>query len=179
MIRHMNQDRWTAVVCLIIAVLFTLAIPSQTSDRPLPGARGFDILDGAFFPELAVMLFAIAAIWLFIEARPKHVATGAAVERASADGLSPDSESAEEQPPGMSFRDFLSALALSGGMLFYVQFLDPLGYLICTIIGVSILALICGLRSIIGLFFVGLVYPTIVFYLFSRLFLVPLPRGFF
>jgi Tripartite tricarboxylate transporter TctB family len=128
----MNQDRWTAVTCLVIAVAIILAIPSQTSDRPLPGARGFDKLDGAFFPEIAVTLFIIAAIWLFIEARPRKAA-------ASGTGAAED-----DQPPGMTLRDLVWAVALSGGMLVYVQFLNPLGYLICTVVGVSILAFICG-----------------------------------
>jgi hypothetical protein len=194
MMRSMNQDRWTAVACLVIAVLVVLAIPSQTSDRPLPGARGFDILDGAFFPKIAVSLFIIAAIWLFIEARPRRAA-GAAT---SDDGSTPEVRSgqgaqqdrsglstagsvliSDDQPPGMTLRDLAWAVALSGGMLIYVQVLDSLGYLPCTIVGVVLLALVCGQRSPVGLFFGGVIFPAAVFYLFTRLFMVPLPRGFF
>lgn len=159
----MNQDRWTAVTCLAIAVGIVLAIPSQTSDRPLPGARGFDKLDGAFFPEIAVTLFIIAAIWLFIEARPRKEAAAIPVP--------------VDQPPGMTLRDLAWAVALSGGMLVYVQFLDPLGYLTCTIVGVSVLAFICGQRSPIGFLLGAVVFPAVIFFLFTRLFMVPLPRG--
>lgn len=163
----MNQDRWTAVTCFVIAVAVVLAIPSQTSDRPLPGARGFDILDGAFFPELAVILFAVAAIWLFIEARPRQTAGS---------GDDPVIVS-EDQPPGMTVGDLIWAIALSGGVLVYVQLLEPFGYLPCTIVGVLILAFICGQRSWSGFFFGGIVFPSIVFYVFTRFFMVPLPRG--
>jgi hypothetical protein len=85
----------------------------------------------------------------------------------------------EDQPPGMSFRDLVWALALTGGLLVYVQLLGSLGYLVCSIIGVSLLALVCGQRSLAGFFFGGVVFPTVVFYLFTKLFMVPLPRGFF
>lgn len=165
--RWMNQDRWTAVTCLVIAVFIVLAIPSQTSDRPLPGARGFDKLDGAFFPKIAVTLFIIAAIWLFIEARPRKKAAALAV---TAPG---------DQPPGVTLRDLVWALGLSGGMLIYVQFLDSLGYMICTVIGVSILAFICGQRSPVGFLLGAVVFPVAIFYLFTRLFMVPLPAGIF
>lgn len=173
----MNQDRWTAVVCLAIAVFVVLAIPSQTSDRPLPGARGFDKLDGAFFPELAVTLFMIAAIWLFIEARPKKAtpASGAA----GTASIDTQTALSEIEPPGMTLRDLIWALALSGGMLAYVQFLGPLGYLLCTIVGVAVLAFVCGQRSPVGFFLGAVVFPAAVYYLFTRLFLVPLPRGVF
>jgi len=163
----MNQDRWTAVTCFVIAVAVMLAIPSQTSDRPLPGARGFDLLDGAFFPELAVILFAFAAVWLFIEVRPRKIDSGMGA---------PDVVS-DDQPPGMTLGDLFWALALSGGVLIYVQLLEPFGYLPCTIVGVLILAFICGQRSWSGFFFGGIVFPSIVFYLFTRFFMVPLPRG--
>lgn len=162
----MNQDRWTAVTCFVIAVAVVLAIPSQTSDRPLPGARGFDILDGAFFPELAVTLFAFAAVWLFIEARPRKANSGGDPAVVSSD-----------QPPGMTLSDLFWAIALSGGVLVYVQLLEPFGYLPCTIVGVMILAFICGQRSWIGFLFGGIAFPSVVFYLFTRFFMVPLPRG--
>jgi Tripartite tricarboxylate transporter TctB family len=165
--RWMNQDRWTAVTCLVIGVLIVLAIPSQTSDRPLPGARGFDKLDGAFFPEIAVTMFIVAAIWLFIEARPRKGAATIALP------------ASDEEPPGMTLRDFLGAVALSGGMLAYVQFLNPAGYLICTIVGVAILAFICGQRSPLGFLLGAVAFPAAIFYLFTRLFMVPLPRVFF
>ena len=164
------------MVCLIIAVFVVLAIPSQTSDRPLPGARGFDKLDGAFFPEIAVTLFIVAAIWLFIEARPgKQVVL---TDDTATGGENPV-PALQDEPPGMTLRDLIWAIALSGGMLIYVQFLDPLGYVVCTIVGVSILAFVCGQRSPIGFLLGAVVFPAVVFYVFTRLFMVPLPRGFF
>jgi hypothetical protein len=172
--KHLTQDQWTAVACIVIAVLFTLAIPSQTSDKPLPGARGFDLIDGAFFPELAVILFAFAAVWLFFDARarrPKEVADGdtTVVDRPSV--------AEEVEPPGMTPLDFLWAIALSGGVLLYVQLLHPLGYLPATILGVMVLAYICGQRSLLGFITGGVVFPVVIYYLFTRLFMVPLPRG--
>jgi hypothetical protein len=161
--RRLTQDQWTAVVCLAIAVLFILAIPSQTSDRPLPGARGFNVLDGAFFPRIAVALFAVAGIWLFFEARP---------------GSRREAET-DDQPPGMTLRDLVWSLALSGGVLAYVQLLQPVGFLLSTIIGVSVLAFVCGQRSWLGFLLGGVVFPVVIFYLFSKLFMVPLPRGLF
>jgi hypothetical protein len=162
--RRLAQDQWTAVACLAIAVLFILAIPSQTSDRPLPGARGFNVLDGAFFPRIAVALFVIAAIWLFFEARPPS-GSGEA--------------DTDDQPPGMTLRGLFGSLALSGGILVYVQFLHPVGFLLSTIIGVSLLAFVCGQRSWLGFLLGGIVFPAVIFYLFSKLFMVPLPRGLF
>lgn len=164
------------MACFVIAVFVVLAIPSQTSDRPLPGARGFDKLDGAFFPEIAVTLFIIAAIWLFIEARPRKPAAKAASPALVSGG---ELTGSDAEPPGMTLRDLIFAVALSGGLLVYVQFLAPLGYLLCTIVGVSILAFVCGQRSLLGFLFGGVVFPAVVFYLFTRLFMVPLPRGFF
>jgi hypothetical protein len=187
MTKWMNQDRWTAVTCLIIAVLFTLAIPSQTSDRPMPGARGFDLLDGAFFPELAVALFAFASVWLFFHARPRRiepagqgeVATTGGAEAAPGTGPAsvPILVHDEVEPPGMTIRDLLWALALSGSVLVYVQLLQPLGYLAATILGVLLLAYVCGQRSLLGFFLGGVVFPVVIFYLFTRVFMVPLPRG--
>jgi hypothetical protein len=191
MMGWMNQDRWTAVTCFVISGMIALAIPSQTSDRPLPGARGFDVLDGAFFPEIAVSLFFIASIWLFVEARPQRVFSPGAELGTNSQLDPPDSQEgksdliveraslvSDDQPPGMSFRDLVWALALTGGLLVYVQLLSPLGYLVSTIIGVSLLALVCGQRSLAGFFFGGVVFPTVVFYLFTKLFMVPLPLGF-
>lgn len=176
MTRILTQDRLTAIACMILAGAAIVAIPYQTSDRPIPGARGFDILDGAFFPKIAVTLFLIAAVWLFVEGR-RGSGAGAALDGAEADTL-PVAEPADvEAAPGISPRDFLWAVAISGGLVVYVQLLEPLGYLAATILGVTALAWVCGLRSLIGTLFVGFVYPATVYYLFSKLFMVPLPRG--
>ena len=175
MTRILTQDRLTAIACMILAAAAIVAIPYQTSDRPIPGARGLDILDGAFFPKIAVALFLVAAIWLFVEGRGK----GAVAARDLADaGPLSEAEPPEEEPAlGISPRDFLWAVGISGSLVFYVQLLEPLGYLAATILGVTALAWVCGLRSLVGTVFVGLVYPAAVYYLFSRLFMVPLPRG--
>ena len=181
--RWMNPDRWTAVVCLAISALLIVALPSQTSDRPLPGVRGFEVLDGAFFPKIAIALFIIASVWLIIEARPRR-ADSAPDTDVEAGTPAPFPEGKEALPllpehtlPGMTARDALFAAGLSGGLLIYVQVLEFAGYLFSSIIGVCLLAVVCGQRSLVGLFFGGVVFPTIVYFLFSRLFLVPLPRG--
>jgi hypothetical protein len=153
----------------------------------MPGARGFDLLDGAFFPELAVALFAFASVWLFFHARPRPI-DAASEEKpaepveadAAAPGTGPASEPIfvhEHEPPGMAIRDLLWALALTGGVLVYVRLLEPLGYLAATILGVSLLAYICGQRSLLGFFMGGVVFPAVLFYLFTRVFMVPLPQG--
>lgn len=179
----MTPDRWSAVVCLAISVVMIVALPSQTSDRPLPGVRGFEVLDGAFFPKIAIVLFIIASIWLFIEARPRPAGT-APDAGAETGGLhaGPAGEEiipalADDGVPGIVLRDLLLAAGLSLGLLFYVQIFEFTGYLPASIIGVSLLALVCGQRSWVGLFFGGVVFTTFVYFLFSRLFLVPLPRG--
>jgi len=172
--KFMTQDRWTAVTCFVIAALVAVAIPSQTSDKPLPGSRGFDFIDGAFFPELAVILFAASAIWLFIVSHPRRVTTE--FEASDEEPGQPD-VSGEGEPPGMTLRDLFWAIGLSGGVLIYVQLLEPLGYLVATILGVLILAWVCGQRSLVGFFIGGVVFPAVVFYLFTRGFMVPLPRG--
>lgn len=174
----LTQDRLTAIACMILAAAALVAIPYQTSDRPIPGARGFDVLDGAFFPKIAVALFLIAAIWLFVEGRPGRRGAAAAMgETPDAGPLSEAEPPEEEAAPGIGPRDFLWAVAISGSLFLYVQLLEPLGYLAATILGVTALAWVCGLRSLVGALFVGLVYPAAVYYLFSKLFMVPLPRG--
>jgi hypothetical protein len=55
--------------------------------------------------------------------------------------------------------------------------LQPLGYLAATIIGVLLLAWVCGQRSLVGFVIGGIIFPVVVFYLFTRGFMVPLPRG--
>ena len=121
--KWMTPDRWTAVTCLFIGILITLAIPSQTSSQPIPGARGFDLLDGAFFPKIAVALFMVASIWLFFEPRPPtddgETATPA-----------PHATLAEDEPPGITLRDFFWAAVISGAVLVYVQFLVSLGFVL-------------------------------------------------
>jgi Tripartite tricarboxylate transporter TctB family len=172
--KYLTQDQWTAVTCIVIAVLFALSIPSQTSHKPLPGARGFDLIDGAFFPEIAVILFALAAVWLFFDARARRPEARPDV----VEGMVTRPQIADEvEPPGMTFRDLAWAIALSSGVLFYVQLLHPLGYLPATILGVLVLAYICGQRSLLGFVTGGVVFPTALYYLFTRLFMVPLPRG--
>ena len=170
MARILTQDRITALACMALGVAALVAIPYQTSNRPIPGARGFDILDGAFFPKIAVALFLVAAIWLFFEGRLRR---GGDTGDAS---VAPEAEVVDGDH-AISPRDFLWALALTGALLLYVQFLEAAGYLTATIVGVIALAWICGLRSLIGTLIVGFVYPLAVYLLFSRLFMVPLPRG--
>ena len=167
MARILTQDRITALACMALGAAALVAIPYQTSNRPIPGARGFDVLDGAFFPKIAVALFLVAAIWLFFEGRLSR--------RRGAEAVRPEDE--VDADHGISPQNFLWALTLTGAFLLYVQFLDAAGYLAATIVGVIALAWICGLRSLIGTLFVGLVYPVAVYLLFSRLFMVPLPRG--
>jgi hypothetical protein len=165
MSRWMTRDRWAAVVCFIIVAFIVAVIPSQTSDRPIPGARGFDLLTGAFFPKLAVALFLAAAVWLFIEGRPGR-------GQASADpGGAPDDE-----PPGLTLRDLSYAVALTAGVLVYVQLLGWLGYLLSTIPAVAVLALVCGQRSWTGLLLGAVLFPLVVYYSFAHIFMVPLPR---
>lgn len=158
----MTADRWTAVTCMVISAVVIAAMPYETSDRPIPGARGFDLLDGAFFPKIAVTLFLIAAIWLFLEGWNKP-----------ADAA----ENEDDQPPGLSFRDLAYASGLTALVLIYVQFLGYFGYLVSTIAAVAILALICGQRSWLGLLLGAVLFPIVVYYLFAELFLVPLPRA--
>jgi Tripartite tricarboxylate transporter TctB family len=185
MTRWMTHDRWTAVVCFAIAVFVILAIPSQTSDKPLPGTRGFNVLDGAFFPRIAVALFIIASVWLFFEGRPEAAQTsgGGTGNNEGLPTVAPSTTSADadidldDGPQGITLRDLLWALGLTGGLLIYVQLLEPVGYLLSTIVGVSILAYVCGQRSWVGIALGGVVFPAVVFYLFTRLFMVPLPRG--
>jgi Tripartite tricarboxylate transporter TctB family len=173
--KYLTQDEWTAVACFVIAVFFALAIPSQTSDKPMPGARGFDLIDGAFFPKVAVILFGFAAIWLFFDARARRLKEGSA---ASEEGVvTRPAVAGEAEPPGMALRDLAWAVALSGGVLAYVQLLQPFGYLAATILGVLILAFVCGQRSLVGFIMGGVVFPTAIYYLFTKLFMVPLPRG--
>lgn len=159
--KFMTQDRWAALTCMVIAAAVVAALPYQTSSRPIPGARGFDLLDGAFFPKIAVALFLIASIWLFIEGRRR---ADVALDEA-------------EVETSISLRDFIWAVSLSGGLLVYVQLLGPFGYLPVTVAGVALLSWICGQRSPLGIFVVSVVYPAAVYYLFSRVFMVPLPRG--
>ena len=168
MTRWMTQDRWTALTCLIIGIVVALAIPSQTSDRPIPGARGFDILDGAFFPKIAVTLFIVAAIWLFFEAQPRP---------GDGDRAGASVAKGEDEPPGITLRDFLLSLVLVGGVLVYVQLLDVVGYVICTIVGVCLLAAAGGQRSLRGFLLGGVAFPVAIYFLFTELFFVPLPRG--
>ena len=181
--RLMNPDRWSSVVCLIISVILIVALPSQTSDSPLPGVRGFEVLDGAFFPKIALVLFVIASVWLFIEARPRLVRTRAESEAGTGSLQATPSEqeiatvTADGGVPGMGLRDLLLSAGLPLGVLCYVQVFEFTGYLLTSIIGVSLLAVVCGQRSWVGLFCGGVVFTTIVYFLFSRLFLVPLPRG--
>jgi hypothetical protein len=173
MTRWMTQDRWTAVVCILISVLVVLAIPSQASHVPLPGTRSGGFLDGAFFPELAVAVFFAAAAWLFIEAKPKSP------EEAAAPTDSPDAIAAteDEEPPGISAIALVKSLAMTAGLLVYVQFMEPVGYLPATIVGVTILAFVCGQRSWIGAILGGIVFPVAIYFLFLDVFRVPLPRG--
>lgn len=173
MARWMTQDRWTALVCIILSVLVVLAIPSQASHVPLPGTRSGGFLDGAFFPELAVAIFFVAAVWLFLEARPKSREERSLPEEASPIPL----PAAEEEPPGISGVAFLKALAMTAGLLVYVQFLEPVGYLASTIVGVIVLAFVCGQRSWVGAFLGGIVFPVAIYFLFLDVFRVPLPRG--
>jgi hypothetical protein len=157
--RLMTQDRWTALVCLAFAAFVIVTMPAQTSDRAIPGARGFDLLDGAFFPKIAVALFAIASIWLFVAGRPAQ----------------PQEDAAE--PPGLTPRDFVYACALTLGVLAYVWLLPAAGYLASTILAVAVLAVICGQRSWLGLLIGAVIFPVVVYYLFAGLFMVPLPRA--
>jgi hypothetical protein len=167
----MTPDRWLAVGCLAFAAFVIAAIPSQTSDRPIPGARGFDLLTGAFFPKLAVALFVLASLWLIVETivRARRKVHGAPPAGAGAQ--------APEEPPGLTLRDFLYALGLTAGVLIYVQVLGYMGYLASTIPAVAILAWICGQRSWRGFFFGAVVFTLVVYFSFAHLFMVPLPRA--
>ena len=181
MSRWMTQDRWAAVVCFVIAAFVIATIPGQTSDRPIPGARGFDLLTGAFFPKLAVALFIAAAIWLFIEGRPgrAQLRATASSDEAGAPGAEQDvtEPKAREELPGLTLRDLLYASGLTAGVLVYVQLLAPLGYLLSTITAVTVLALVCGQRSWVGLLLGAVLFPLVVYYSFAHVFMVPLPRA--
>jgi putative tricarboxylic transport membrane protein len=176
--RLMTRDRWAAVVCLVFAAFVIVTMPGQTSDRPIPGARGFDLLDGAFFPKIAVTLFVIASLWLFITGRPSGSAAGPAEPphaAKSGDGIRFVAE-ADDEPPGLTLADFLYACGLTLGVLAYVQLLPVAGYLVSTMLAVAVLALICGQRSWLGLFAGAVIFPVVVYYLFGEIFRVPLPR---
>src|SRR5690606_23812000 len=142
--KFMTQDRWVAVACGVIAAALVAALPYQTSSRPIPGVRGFDLLDGAFFPKIAIMLFVLAAIWLFFEGSRRDEQSSAPLGD-------------ERDAKTISRSNFLWALGLSGGLLVYVQLLRPFGYLPSSIVGVALLAWICGQRSILGFLAVSVV----------------------
>jgi hypothetical protein len=171
---RMTQDRWAALVCLAFAVFVIIAMPYQTSDRPIPGARGFDLLDGAFFPKFAVAIFIVASVWMFISGArdvPSPLPGAASMGAPSA------ASGMDEEPPGLTLRDFLYASALTVGVLAYVVLLAWAGYLLSTILAVTMLALVCGQRSWLGLFVGAVLFPIVVYYAFAHLFMVPLPRA--
>jgi len=130
------------------------------------------LIDGAFFPKIAVILFGFSAIWLFFDARARRA------KAAAEEGVVTRPNVAEEaEPPGMTLSDLAWATALTGGVLVYVELLQPFGYLAATILVVLVLAFVCGQRSLLGFFLGGIVFPTVIYYLFTRLFMVPLPHG--
>jgi hypothetical protein len=176
--RLMTQDRWAALACLAFAAFVIVTMPGQTSDRPIPGARGFDILDGAFFPKVAVTIFLIAAVWLFVASRPKRREPQAdETPSTAADEEIRFVAAAEDEPEGLTLRDFGYATALTLGVLAYVQLLPVAGYILSTILAIAVLALICGQRSWLGLLIGAVLFPVAVYYVFAGIFLVPLPRA--
>lgn len=157
----MTQDRWLALVCMAFGIFVILAIPYQTSSTPMPGARGFDLLNGAFFPKIAVALFMIGAIWIFVTGGP------------SAKEATGDEDAAE---PSLSPVSLISAGGLTLLLLAYVAVFEWAGYIVSTALLVAIIAIVCGQRSIIGLLLGAVVFPVILYLFFVNVAGVPLPQ---
>ncbi|MBM4333786.1 MAG: tripartite tricarboxylate transporter TctB family protein [Deltaproteobacteria bacterium] len=86
----------------------------------------------------------------------------------------PDRE--ESFPKG---KDRQRVVAVAAALFFFVLFLNPLGYLICSIALMGAILRLLGLRSWGKIVFISIVTAGLSYYLFFSILGVPLPRGFF
>lgn len=54
------------IAVMVFAFIFWVLIPFQTVDTPILGARGFDLITGAFFPRIAAIALFASGLFLTV-----------------------------------------------------------------------------------------------------------------
>lgn len=172
--RKVKLNRISAFICLIFGLAYFILIYFQASPREVPGARGFGMLTGRFFPQLGGGIFILSAVFLLL----KSFLNESFINRTDDTEILKSMLDRNESVIGVSKVEFTAGALITMLGLVYVAAMPFLGYLVATIIAVFILSRSMGNKNWIYLFILSVIIPAIINYLFISILYVPLPRGF-
>jgi hypothetical protein len=141
--RKIKLNRISSFIFLIIGLIYFALIYYQASPREVPGARGFGMLTGRFFPQFAGVIFILSATFLLL----KSFLNEAFVKKTNDTQILKSMLANNESVIGVSKLEFgVGALITILGLI-YVGLMPFLGYLLATVIAVFILSRSMGNRN--------------------------------
>ncbi len=153
--RLRSPETLTLAALLIASALSLLCLGSLVAEPKALFGRSLSAIPPSLFPMLVLTALALlSAIALVLQLR----------------GMVPD-----EGAP-LSVPDSPRATALFGIMLLYALILTQIGFLISTIVAVSLISLLMGARSIPQIAAVAILGPVLLYLAATRLLAVSLPE---
>lgn len=149
--KHWTADRWIATMLLALSVVYVVAA------WRLPKFAMTTVVDANVFPAFVGIVQAGLAGWLWV------ISSGDRANRKSPWG-------SLEIKPGL----FLLVLSA-----FYIEALEPVGFIVTTFAFLTIAPLILGWRKWKVSTALAISVSLGIFYLFSNILMVPLPEGIF
>ena len=146
--RKIKLNRISAFVCLMVGLIYYVLIYYQASAREVPGARGFGMLTGRFFPQLGGGIFLLSAAFLLL----KSFLNESFLKKTDDTEILQSMLSRNEAVIGVSKQEFIASALIMVLGLIYVGLMPFLGYLMATIIAVFILTRVMGNRNWLYLF---------------------------
>ena len=141
---------------LVLSLGFLICIPYQTVEDPILGARGYDILNGAFFPKISGVLLMLSGLLLLVLA------------------LITKSEDQAKRKPLFEKNEIprlIFILALGFG---YVKLVALTNYPIATALLLIVMMVLTRARNWLVIVGYSAVASLTIYYVFSELFYIPL-----
>lgn len=151
-----RKDIILSIAILVFALAFIICIPYQTVEDPILGARGYDILNGAFFPKISGALLLLSGVLLVVLA-----------------AMAKSKDDTERKPlfEKNEVSRLFFILALGFG---YVKLVHLTNYPIATALLLGVMMVLTRARNWLVIIVYSVAAGLTIYYVFSRVFYIPL-----
>ena len=149
------------IISLGITIALYLIIPIQVSMEAIPGTGDYVTITAATFPRLCVGGFSILSLILIAKSFFLF-----------------KTEIPDSTRPTIGLLGWRNFTVITIIIISYMSLIEPIGYLISTIICLIIMNFYFGTRNIWQIILGGIALPAALYILFSRVLLIQLPTGY-
>lgn len=151
-----RKDTILSLVTMFLALVFMVCIPYQTEIKPILGAQGHDIINGAFFPKISAALLFLSGILMLIIT-----------------SITQPNDEADRKPLFEKNEIFLLVMITALGFG-YVKLIALINYPIATVVILSIMMVLTKAGNWFMIIFYSIAASLLIYYAFTQIFYIPL-----